>query len=166
MPVVPREVRLARLRELGVGEQLVEVAAGTRTHPLLWYRCLAPPELCYLGGASTPSGPEFIPLWESHDSVTGVRSSSDGREFLRFDVEDPEQPDILAKTEQGLWATLIVDLYEDNDTAGRDDFRPLADLIGFAHLDRLLDLYEAADHKTHTSHQAFVKVVVAELDAL
>lgn len=157
MPVVPKDTRLSQLRALGVAEQLIEVAAGTRTHPWLWYRCLAPPELCYLGGALPPVGPPFIPLWESRGgSVTGVWSLLDGCEFLRFNVEAPEEPDFLARTEQGLWATLFVGLY----------FRPLADLLGFAHLDRVLDHYEATDHETFAAHHDSMKTLVAAVDAL
>jgi hypothetical protein len=113
MPVVPEGQRLDNLRRLGLSEALIRQSGGDHVHPLLEFRCPGPPLYSYRG-ARSPEGPPLVPLWDCGDSVTGVWVR-DGLEFIEFSIEAPEEHTVLARTEQGLWATVFVHLYEDRN---------------------------------------------------
>jgi hypothetical protein len=163
MPVVERERRLELLRRLGVSDALVRQSAGEELHPLFWFRCQGPPQYSY-AGAACPDGPLLIPLWDCDTSVTGVREQGGGLEFLRFSVEEPGDYRVLARTEQGLWATVFADLYEDRDDLGLEDFREAAHAVGFRYFDRVVSTYEAADVSTFEAHCKWVRQLVDGTD--
>src|SRR5712672_2081256 len=130
MPVVPAERRIESLRQLQLSDPLIRQSTGEQLHPLLWYRCLGPPYFAY-HGANIPEGPLFLPLWDCCDDVTGVWLSSGGLEFIEFSIERPAEFRVLATTEQGLWATVFVNLYEDHDTLQQSEFVKVAETVGF-----------------------------------
>jgi hypothetical protein len=72
---------------------------------------------------------------------------------------------VLARTEQGLWATVFVNLYEDRSDLAPEAFREAAAAIGFGFLDRLVACYGCADVSTFGSHAAFVRSLVAGIDS-
>jgi len=165
MPVVPAEQRLDALRQLGLSEALIRQSAGEQLHTVLWYRCLGPPYFVY-HGADIPDGPLLIPLWDCCDSVTGVWLPGGRLQFIEFSIERPTEFRVLAKSEQGLWATVFVDLYEDNGAVQRLDLVEPADIVGFQFLDELFTDYELTRDATFEQHQTFMRNAVAKIDAL
>jgi hypothetical protein len=163
MSVVSEDRRLPELRRLGLSDALIRQSAGEQLHDLLWFRCKGPPWYVY-HGAGFPDGPPLLPLWDCCDSVTGLWDQADRMEFLEFSIECPEEYTILAHTEQGLWATVFVDLYEDRDDLSWEDFRPVAQLVGFQYLDQLATEYEKASHQNSEDRQSFVQAAVARID--
>ena len=156
MPVVEVSLRLDGLSQLRLSDSLIRQSAGEQLHPLLWYRCLGPPYFVY-HGAGVPDGPLLYPLWDCCDDVTAVWQRGGQQQFIEFGVESPAEFKVLAASEQGLWASVFIDLYEDNDTLQRDDFIEPARLVGFRFLDELLAEYDLAGHESFEQHQAFVR---------
>jgi hypothetical protein len=83
---------------------------------------------------------------------------------MKFSVEAPAEHVVLARTEQGLWASVFVDLYEDRDDLLVEDFREAARVVGFRFLDWLVDAYESADVSTVAAHATFVRELVRRID--
>lgn len=163
MPVVAEGQRIDTLRRLGLCEALVRQSSGEPVHPLFRFRCGGPPHYSY-HGAGSPDGPPLAPLWDCCDSVTGVWVRSGRLEFIGFSIEAPEEYSALAHTEQGLWATVFVNLYEDRDDVAPEAFRDAARAVGFRFLDRLMASYDSADVSTFEAHDAFVSGLVAMID--
>jgi hypothetical protein len=97
------------------------------------YRCYSvPPEYW-------PEG--FVPLWECTETVVGVRRTPPGRAFLEWDLESPDRPVLLARSEQGLFFWLFSYLIEyeqwEDDAAALGRLRAAAAAVGFRHFDRL-----------------------------
>jgi hypothetical protein len=164
MPVAAAEKRLDILRQIGLSAALVRLASGELLHPLFQFRCQSPPYFSY-HGAGCPAGPLLVPLWDCGDAVVSVWVRDSRPEFITFSIEDPDTYAVLAHTEQGLWATVFVDLYEERDDLGPEDFRGAADAAGFAFLDQIIAAYEVADVSTHEAHEAFVRNLIEEIDA-
>src|SRR4029434_11246044 len=99
-------------------------------------------------GAGCPKGPVLAPLWDCGDSVTGVWIRGGRLEFIEFGIEGVAEYTVLAHTEQGLWATVLVNLYEDRDDLGPEAFRDAARAVGFRFLDRLAAAYDSAEVST------------------
>jgi hypothetical protein len=159
MPVVPEDQRLDVLRCLGLSEPLVRLSAGESVDPLFEYRCQGPPWYCY-HGAHTPAGPPFAPLWDCCNSVTGVWEKDGRLEFLEFSIEDrDDEYTVLAHTEQGLWATVFADLYEDRDKMVPAEFMAPARLVGFRFVDRVVVRDEGAVATFEGRHEWLRKVV-------
>ena len=85
-------------------------------------------------------------------------------EFIEFDIECVEEHTVLAHTEQGLWAVVFVNLYEDRDDLGPEAFRDAARAVGFRFLDRLVAAYDCADVSTFEAHEAFLVSLVGAID--
>ena len=163
MPVVAQEERLDALRRFGLSGALIRLSAGERLHALFELRCQGPPFYCY-HGASCPEGPPLAPLWDWCDSVTGVWMRDGRLEFIRFSLEAVAEYEVLANTEQGLWAGIFVELYEARDDLSAEDFREAARAAGFRFLDRLIEAYEAAEHSGVETHAAFVRELISGID--
>ena len=160
MPVVPEGQRTDNLRRLALSEALIRQSCGDHVHPLFQFRCPGPPFYSY-HGAGSPGGPPLVPLWDCGDSVTGVWVRDGRLEFIEFSIEGHEEYTVLAHTEQGLWATVFVNLYEDRDQLAPEAFRDAAGAVGFRFLDRVLEWYASADVATFETHAAFVSSLVA-----
>ncbi|HTK75143.1 MAG TPA: hypothetical protein VL371_07770 [Gemmataceae bacterium] len=163
MPVVEEAQRLDTLRRLGLSEALVRQSSGEPVHPLLAFRCQGPPFYSY-HGAACPEGPPLAPLWDCGGSVTGVWVRGGRLEFIEFSIEAHEEYTILAHTEQGLWAAVFVNLYEDRDDLGPDAFGDAARAVGFRYLDRLVTSYGSADVSTFEAPAAFLRNLVGTID--
>ena len=163
MPVVQEGQRLDMLRRLGLSEALVRQSTGERLHPLFEFRCQGPPFYSY-HGAGCPEGPALAPLWDCGDSVTGVWIRGGRVDFIEFDIEAVAEYRVLAHTEQGLWATVFVNLYEDRDDLGSEAFRDAARAVGFRFLDRLVAAYDSADVSTFDAHEAFLGSLIGAID--
>jgi hypothetical protein len=163
MPVVPAGQRIDSLRRLGLSEALIRQSSGDHVHPLFGFRCPGPPFYSY-HGAGSPKGPALAPLWDCGDSVTGVWVRGVRLEFIEFSIEAHEKHTVLARTEQGLWATVFVNLYEDRHDLAPEALRDAARAVGFRFLDRLLVSYDSADVSTFDTRDAFVSSLVARID--
>ena len=160
MPVISEESRLNEMRRLGLSEPVIRLSAGEIIHDLFRYE--EAPYYVY-HDAEVPDGPDLIPLWDGSDMVTGVWEKDGRLEFIRFCIESPHEFSVLAKTEQGLLATLFIQYYEFTDgEAG--SLREPARLIGFRFLDELVASYESLSHKTSEEHDTFVRKFVAQID--
>ena len=165
MPVVPEGERMDGLRRLGLSEALVRQSAGESLDPLFSFRCQGPPHFSY-HGAGCPDGPPLLPLWDCCDSVTGVRASDRRLEFIEFSIESSEEYTVLAHTEQGLWATVFVNLFEDKDYLAPDAFREAASTVGFRFLDLLAASYYSADTSTFAAYGRFRANLIGTIDAM
>jgi hypothetical protein len=163
MGVVSDVERVSFLHRLRLSDVLIQQSSGSSIDPLLAFRCKSPPFFSY-HGARCPEGPMLAPLWDCGNTVTAVWLRDGRPEFIEFDIEMPHEYRVIAHTEQGLWATVFVNLFEDNDELERDQFRPAAEAVGFRFLDRLVESYEAADLSTFESHDRFLRAVVGEID--
>lgn len=67
--------------------------------------------------------------------VTGVWVRDMQLEFVEFCIEAHAEFTVLARTEQGLWAKVFLNLYEDRDDIAPEPFRDAAKAIGFQFLD-------------------------------
>jgi hypothetical protein len=162
VPVVAEGNRLDTLRQLGLSDALVRLSAGERLHPLFEFRCQGPPFYSY-HDAGCPEGPPVAPLWDCGDSVTGVWVRNGRLEFIEFGIEGHGEYTVLAHTEQGLWATVFADVYEDEDELGPEDLRDAARAAGFRFLDRLVDSY-GSGYSTLEARRSFLRGLVGAID--
>jgi hypothetical protein len=77
-------------------------------------------------------------------------------EFIEFSIEADEEFSVLAHTEQGLWATVFVDLYEDRGELQIEDFREPARMVGFRFLERVLSSHSGADLTTFDARRGWL----------
>jgi hypothetical protein len=164
MPVVSEKRRVATLRQWGISEPLIRLSCGEVLHDQFSIICIGPPWYAYHGSVDPPDGPPLAPLWEWSERVTGVWRRDGGLEFIRFGFGCPEEYEVLARTEQGFWATQFDFLYESE--APLEELRGAASAVGFQFLDWLLASRKAAAAGlgTFEDHRAFLRVLVAGID--
>lgn len=98
---------------------------------------------------AAPAGPDTALLWQSADRITGVRPSPAGgvgHEFIIFDLEAPNDVDVVSTSEQGVLAELFFDLYEEEFPDA--DLERAAHAVGFRFLTELI-----AHHQSPSSRQ-------------
>lgn len=164
MNVVAESERLTLLRALPLSPALRAMAEGRLPHPQLW-RCQTGTPLYVYSGAEAPAGPVLIPLWDWNDWVLGVREQPDGLEFVRFDIEMPDEVECLARTEAGLWARLFDALYEDD--LELDELETIARTVDYRYWPQQLQSREAAEpHWGGGSvHSHWLQAWIATVDA-
>lgn len=146
-----REKALGRLGVTGPARAL---ALGLATDPIFWFR--AEPPFYSAPGTGAPDGEDVVALWECQTRVTGARRGSDGRlEFLKFDLESPDDFHVIGSSEQSVLADLFLDLYEDEHP--ESDLRRAAAAVGFRYLDGILRFH--VDHPadltvSHDEHRS------------
>lgn len=163
MAVVPEDQRVATLRRLGISEPVIGLSCGENIHDLFSISCEGPPWYVY-HSAEVPGGPPFVPLWEFAEGVTGVWVRDGRLEFIEFDVEAPEEFWVLARSEQGFLASLLLWHYQNRDDLEWADFKQPAEAIGFRYLAELVAAYEQAPIADYDSYKAFRRQFVAQLD--
>jgi hypothetical protein len=128
MAAVTENQRVALLRRLGASEPLIRLSSGDLIHAVFCDACLGPPHFVY-HGAGTPFGPPLAPLWDHGDTVFGAWERADGLEFIKFSIEAADEFTLLARTEQGFWATRFDFLYECD--VPLKELRSGASVVGF-----------------------------------
>lgn len=163
MAVVTQDRRMAALGELGVSGPMRRLAAGECLHEAFGGCCLGPPFYAYRG-AAVPEGPPLVPLWDRDSRVAAVWRQPDGLAFIEFSIEDPGAFEVLARTEQGFWASRFDFLYECD--LAIETLQQAAESVGFRFLDRHLASREAAEHglASFAAHRAWLHGLVAEID--
>jgi hypothetical protein len=164
MGVVPEDERVAALRRLGISEPVIRLSCGENIHDLLSISCEGPPWEVY-HNAEVPDGPPFVPLWEFAEGVTGLWEKAGRLEFIEFDVEGPDQYWVLAHSEQGFLAWLLLWHYQNRDDLEWPDFREPAEAIGFQFLSELVAAYEQASINSYDAYKEFQRRFVARVDA-
>jgi hypothetical protein len=85
------------------------------------------------------------PLWTCNADVTALWMRRGKLEFVELSHDDPE-PQVLARTEQGVLTDLFLHLLESEDwrdpAQSRARLREIADIAGFRHLDELNEWHE------------------------
>src|SRR5271165_7128881 len=113
---IEENIRIAEIERLGLSAPLVQLASGKFRSRL--FADYMEPYMVYRGIPWTED-PIFVPLWECFDTVTAVQQRDGKLEFFAFSVESPLSPWTLARSEQGLLATLFFgplnEWYEDTD---------------------------------------------------
>jgi len=94
--------------------------------------------------------------------VTGVWQKGGGLEFIRFSFGDPQEYEVLARTEQGFWTVMFDFLYESE--APMEQLHAAAAAVGFRFLDRMLTARGEAKLSTFELHQAYLRGVIAGID--
>jgi hypothetical protein len=164
MPVVPEAKRVGTLRKWGISEPLIRLSCGEELNELFNDSCQGPPWYVYRGSVAPPRGPALAVLWEWCESVTGVWRRKAGLEFIKFGFGWPEEYEVLARTEQGFWATQFDFLYECD--ASLQELQQAAAVVGFRFLNEwLADRESAAGHLgTFEEHRAWRTQLVARID--
>src|SRR5262245_11976342 len=132
MPVVPEDDRITTMRGWGLSEPLIRLACGEDVHRQFRVGFQGPPWYIYRSSDRSvrpPRGPRFAPLWEFCERVIGVWQKSGGLEFIRFSFGDPQEYEVLARTEQGFWAVVFDFLYESE--APMEQLHSAAAAVGF-----------------------------------
>lgn len=83
-------------------------------------------------------------------------------EFIRYCFGSPDEYAVLARTEQGFWATVFDFLYETD--APLVQLREAAGIVGFRFFDRFLSVREKAELGTFELHQAYLNGLVTDVD--
>ena len=108
--------RVPEIERLGLSLPVVQLATG-KSPTKLFADCVEP-YMLYRGMPWT-GDPIFVPLWKCFDTVTAVQERDGKLEFFAFSVESPLSWWALARSEQGLLATLFFgplnEWYEDTD---------------------------------------------------
>lgn len=144
--------RIAELKALGISDGVIKLCRRQKQEAFR-FRC-RPSYYIYHGG-TIPIGPRIVPMWEEGTSQTVVRRSQDSLEFIHYSLEDPDEWEIVAYSEQGLLAYRflpIVDAYlsdaehdarEGDARAQQKALKALtraADYVGFDMLQEVIDL--------------------------
>jgi hypothetical protein len=171
VPVFPEGGRLEEMRRLGLSEPLVRLAAGEVLHEAFETCYTGPPGYVYGDWDEDegffPGGPTFVPFWSFADSVQGVWEADGGLEFIDLNVEDPDNPIMLARTEQGFLAWMFTDLYESN-WDDPEDFARLpqaAKAVGYRHFAEWAETFDRHDGG-YDAYKRLCKEFVARIDAL
>ena len=164
MPVVAEDERVAALRRLGVSDPLIRLSCGEVLHDQFSISCVSPPWYVYHGSVPTPDGPPLAVLWEWSEEVSGVWRQDGRLEFIRYGFGWPDKFEVLARTEQGFWATQFDFLYESD--APLDELRAAAAAVGFRFVERHLAARAAADSRlgTFEAHEVWLRELVAGID--
>jgi hypothetical protein len=163
MAVIAQAQRMAELQRLGLSAPLMRLAAGECVHEAFRASCLGPAFYVY-HGADAPAGPPLIPLWDSGDTVFGVREESDGLAFIEFSIETPDEFESVARTEQGFWVTPFDFLYECD--LPDEELQRAAASVGFRFLDRHLVSREEAGERLDTfkGRRSWLRELVETID--
>jgi hypothetical protein len=163
MAVIPESQRVTALRQLGISEPIIRLSCGEHIHNLFSISCEGPPWYVY-HNAEVAKGPLFIPLWEFAESVTG-RWACDGRlVFIEFDVEAPDNYWVMARSEQGFIASLLLWQYQNRDDLEWADLIGPSEAIGFRHLTELVPAYGQKTITGYDDFKTFHQDFVAQLD--
>lgn len=171
MPVIAPEDRIDEMRRLGLSEPLVRLASGEVLHPAISTCYVGPPAYVCGGwddeGRYYPDGPTFVPFWSFADCVQGVWEVAGQLTFLDLHVEDPDNPAVLARTEQGFLAWMFTQLYEANwdDPEGLAQLREAAAVIGYRHFAEWAEAFDRHS-EGYDSYVRMSKGFVAHVDAL
>jgi hypothetical protein len=169
MRPVDEEDRLPELRRLGLSRAVVRLAAGElRPDPFSSFRV---PYKVYRG-ITWDDAPLFIPLWEDGETTTAVRRKGKGLEFFAFDVEAPAEAWPLARTEQGLLATLFFRplnmWYDDPEEFGPGEHRGLAVAarsVGFRFFKQADGVFREKYAKGYDAFMRAYRKLVRDIDA-
>lgn len=163
MTVVPEELRVSELRQLGLSESLCRLSMGESVHQVFSASCQGPPFYPY-HGAWVPEGGRFLPLWDFSGTVYGIHCKPDGLAFVEYCIETPGEIRVISLTEQGFWAHQFDFLYECDISI--DGLMASADLVGFSHLDFYLQSRTDVEEKLMRSEDkdAWIRRVIDEID--
>lgn len=166
---VPEAQRAAALQRLTLSPALREMALGLYLPPLFEFRVQRVTKLYVAGDrpliGAGPAEIPVVPLWESGTTVLAVRQEADYLVFFTFSLEDPAcRAQDLAQTEQGLWAALFVEAYEDEHSD--EALEVTAAEVGFRYWPLVLARYHAASQKTFQESEAFRHALTVEIDVL
>ena len=128
------DFRLEQLSQWIHSKPILSLASGHLPHKAFWYRCAKVYKLAAMG--DQVPGPPLVDLWECGDSITACRMNQGVLEFVEFNVEHPEDIEVIATSEQGLLAHVFIELSEDED----DDqlLRDAAASVGYRWLEETL----------------------------
>lgn len=169
MPLVPEDQRAAALHSLNLSPALRNMALGQRPPTVFQFRVNPVFKVYTAGGRpltdAGPAGMLTLPLWESGTTVPAVRQEATQRVFFTFSLEDPvRRAHDLARTEQGLWAALFAEAYEDEFSD--EELAAAAADVGFRYWPLVLARSQAADQDSFEASGAFRRALMAEIDAL
>jgi hypothetical protein len=171
VPIFPQAGRLDELRRLGLSDPLVRLAGGELVHPAFDPRFVGPPMYVYgrdEDAVSVPDGPSLVPLWSFADGVQGVWEVGDALQFIDYDIEAPDEFEIIARTEQGFLAWMFITLHE-HLWDDRDDFEALAEaaeVVGYRHYGDWLAALAGAEISDVNDWGAFCTLFVEGIDQL
>jgi hypothetical protein len=164
MAVVSEDQRVSTLRRLGISEPVIRLSCGEDVHELFSDCCKGPPRRIYYRHAEVPSGPPFVPLWDFADGVTGLWVRDGKLEFIKYDIEAADEFWVLAHSEQGFLAALLLWHYQADDDLEWADFKEPAEAIGFLYLGELVAAHHQAAITGDDSFEVFERDFVAQLD--
>jgi hypothetical protein len=134
------DVTKAELMAQGLSEKLATFVLEHPRDGVFWYWCGENssrwPANVPWPYATPDDVTDIYPLWnrDAEQCVLWIKNGE--RQFVWRYHEHPE-PELIARTEQGLLADLFTTLYEDQEIEV-DALRGAADLVGFSQLDRVI----------------------------
>jgi hypothetical protein len=136
------EMRIFKLSRLGFSQPILELSSGKKPHRLFEYIC-NDPYYIYHGG-TTPFSLPIIPIWEEGMMVTAVLENRKLNEIIEFNLESPDEYQIIAYNEQGLWADLFASTL---DGWLRPEYdlsmvKEASDAVNFLYLEKTIDFIE------------------------
>jgi hypothetical protein len=136
------ETRISELSRLGFSQPVLELSAGGKPHPIFEDICNNP--YYFYHGGSTPFNLPIIPIWEEGMMQTAVLETQDRNEIIEFSLESPDEYEVIAYNEQGLWANLFAS-FIDNWVRPEYDLsivKEAADAVNFLFLEKTLNFIE------------------------
>jgi hypothetical protein len=109
----------------------------------------------------------FVPFWSFADCVQGAWEVDGELQFIDLHIEDPDNPKVLARTEQGFLAWMFTELYESNwDHPERFARLPeAAEVVGYRHFEEWAEAF--AGHKgDYKEYRRLCKKFIARIDGL
>jgi hypothetical protein len=162
---IEENIRIPEIERLGLSSPLVQLASG-KSRTRLFAGCVEPYMVYH--GIQWTGDPIFVPLWERFDTVTAVQERDGKLEFFAFSVESPSSPWTLARSEQGLLATLFFgplnEWYEDTDEF-RQQIEEEAAGFGFQYVRQADSILEAHASRGYDEKEAAYARFVQEIDA-
>jgi hypothetical protein len=128
------ETRIPDLRRLGFSQSILDLSQGRIPHEFFEDK-LQDPYYIYHAG-TTPFDWQVIPIWEESTTATAVVETPDIIQIIEFSLECPEECELVAHSEQGLWAHFFASCMDDQTrpASSMKTVREAAQVVNFRYL--------------------------------
>lgn len=136
------KTRISDLSRLGFSSPILELSSGRKPHQIFEHICNDPYYIYY--GGTIPFNLTIIPIWEEGMILTAVLERQERNEIIEFSLENPDQFEIIAYSEQGLWANLFASFIDDwkRPQYDLDIVKAAASVVGFLFLKETINFVQ------------------------
>lgn len=141
------ETRITELSRLGFSQPILELSSGRKPHSIFDDVC-NDPFYIYEGG-TTPFEMEVIPIWENGMVLTAAIEKPNGTEIVEYNLEAPEEYEIIAYSEQGLWANLFASFVDgwSREESSLNDIEEASQIVRFLLLKETIEFVRENQNK-------------------